>query len=81
MTTEHPTRMDPEAIKQAIDLVDFAQHYTQLRQISSGRRIRRSLSPLWGRGPLSCQRPAVLLPPVLSRAAAMSSIWCSSSTT
>ena len=34
MTTEHPTRMDPEAIKQAIDLVDFAQGYTQLRQIS-----------------------------------------------
>ena len=34
MPTEYPTRMNPEAIKQAIDLVDFAQRYTQLRQIS-----------------------------------------------
>lgn len=34
MPTEYPTRMNPEAIKQAIDLVDFVQGYTQLRQIS-----------------------------------------------
>ncbi len=34
MSQEQPTRMDPEAIKQAIDLLEFAGRYTQLRQIS-----------------------------------------------
>jgi DNA primase len=34
MSYEQPTRMDTEAIKQAIDLAEFAQRYTELRQIS-----------------------------------------------
>ena len=34
MSHEQPTRMNPEAIKQAIDLVAFAERYTTLRQIS-----------------------------------------------
>lgn len=34
MSHERPTRIDPETIKQGIDLVEFAQRYTQLTQIS-----------------------------------------------
>ena len=34
MTPERFSRINPEAVKQAIDLVEFAQRYTQLRQIS-----------------------------------------------
>jgi len=34
MSREQPTRMDTEAIKQAIDLVEFARRYTELIQIS-----------------------------------------------
>lgn len=34
MSQERPSRINTEAIKQAIDLVDFAERYTHLRQIS-----------------------------------------------
>jgi DNA primase len=34
MSHEQPTRMNPEAIKQAIDLVEFVQRYTNLHPIS-----------------------------------------------